>query len=307
MQGVCLLRRNKTDLEFDLVPGRKFTAIVHDTACAIWLTVWRKVEGCRQTRRMPYSHALVRLPASNFGDGLTSAGDGPPDIRVALDQHRRYCHALEECGLEITELPADPQYPDSCFVEDTAIVTAHGAIATRPGAPSRAGEVGSVVAALRRHFREVAQIFAPGTVDGGDVCQTDDHFLVGISSRTNEVGARQLTRLLADLQCTSSIVDIRGSRLLHLKSGLSYLGDNRMVVTEDVPRVAAFSRYELIPVRAEEGYAANCIRANDRVLVAAGYPKFADTLAARGYVIVPIEMSEFRKMDGGLSCLSLRF
>lgn len=256
---------------------------------------------------MPYTHALVRPPASNFADGLTSSNEGAPDIALALEQHRAYCQALVDCGLTITTLPADPLHPDSTFIEDTAIVTARGAIATRPGAPSRIGEVGSVVAALRRHYNDVAQIVAPGTVDGGDVCETDDHFLIGLSSRTNEQGARQLAGLLADLRSTTSIVDIRGSKtLLHLKSGLAYLGNNRLVVTEDIPRVAAFSRYEQIHVRAEERCAANCVRVNDRVLVAAGYPKFAAMLVARRYDIVPIEMSEFRKMDGGLSCLSLR-
>jgi dimethylargininase len=255
---------------------------------------------------MPYTHALVRPPASNFGDGLTSCNEGAPDIALALDQHRAYCHAIEECGLEITELPADPLYPDGTFVEDTAIVMAHGAVALRPGAPSRVGEVASVIAALRPHFREIAQIFAPGTVDGGDVCEADGHFLIGLSSRTNEQGARQLARLLGDLQCTSSIVDIRGNRLLHLKSGLAYLGNGCMAVTAEFARHPALSRYEKIPVQAEERFAANCIRVNDRLLVAAGYPKFADALAAKRFNIVQLEMSEFRKMDGGLSCLSLR-
>lgn len=256
---------------------------------------------------MPYTHALVRPPTSNFADGLTSSDEGAPNIALALNQHHAYCQAIEECGLEITELPADPLHPDGTFVEDTAIVMAHGAIALRPGAPSRVGEVGSVVVALRRHFPHIAQIFAPGTVDGGDVCEADGHFLIGLSSRTNELGARQLARLLGDLQCTSSIVDIRGIKtLLHLKSGLAYLGNGCMAVTAEFARDPALSRYEKIPVRAEERYAANCIRVNDRVLVAAGYPKFIEMLVARRFNIVPLEMSEFRKMDGGLSCLSLR-
>ncbi len=266
------------------------------------------LETVAQQNSMPYTRALVRPPSSNFADGLTSSDEGAPDIGLALEQHRAYCQALADCGLEITTLPADPLHPDSTFVEDTAIVTARGAIATRPGAPSRMGEVDSVVAALRRHYTEVAQIIAPGTVDGGDVCEADDHFLIGLSSRTNEHGARQLAGLLGDLRTTTSIVDIRGSKtLLHLKTGLSYLGDNRLMVTEDIPRVAAFRRYEQIPVRPEERYAANCIRVNDRVLVPAGYPRITDMLVARRYQVMAIEMSEFRKMDGGLSCLSLRF
>lgn len=256
---------------------------------------------------MPYTHALVRPPASNFAQGLTSADEGPPDVGIALDQHRAYCRALEDCGLEITELPADPLYPDGTFVEDTAIVMAHGAIAARPGAPSRQGEVDGIKAALRSHFRQVEQIFAPGTVDGGDVCEIEGHFLIGLSSRTNEQGARQLARLLGDLQCTSSTIDIRGSRLLHLKTGLAYLGSGCIAVTHDIARDPALGRYEKIPVQADEQYAANCIRVNDYVLVAAGYPKFADALISRHFHVLKVEMSEFRKMDGGLSCLSLRF
>lgn len=256
---------------------------------------------------MAFTRALVRAPSPNFADGLTSADEGAPNIGLALQQHRAYCQALAECGLEVTTLPADPGHPDSTFVEDTAIVTAHGAIAMRPGAPSRQGEVESIVAELRRHFRDVARIEAPGTVDGGDVCEADDHFLIGLSSRTNEQGARQLAGLLGDLRSTTSIVDIRGIKtLLHLKSGLSYLGNNRLMVTEDLPRVGAFRRYEQIPVSPEERYAANCIRVNERVLVAAGYPRITDMLVARRYQVVQLEMSEFRKMDGGLSCLSLR-
>jgi dimethylargininase len=257
---------------------------------------------------VPFTRALVRPPPLNYAGGLTTAGEGAPDIDLALEQHRAYCQALTDCGLEVTTLAADPLHPDSTFIEDTAIVTARGAIATRPGAPSRIGEVDSVVAALRTHYSDVAQIVAPGTVDGGDVCEADDHFLIGLSSRTNEHGARQLAGFLADLRSTTSIVDIRGSKnLLHLKSGLAYLGRNRMVVTEDIPRVAAFNRYEQIPVRPEERYAANCLRVNDRVLVAVGYPRIAELLAARRYQVMLLAMSEFRKMDGGLSCLSLRF
>ena len=256
---------------------------------------------------MAHTRALVRPPASTFADGLTRSDEGPPDIGLALDQHRAYCQALEECGLEVTALPADPGFPDSTFVEDAAIVTEQGAIAMRPGAPSRAGEVEGVVAALRSYFREVAQIFAPGTVDGGDVCEVDSHFLIGLSARTNEQGARQLARLLGDMQYKSSIVDIRGSRLLHLKTGLAYLGTGCVAVTHELAREPALNRYEKIPVQADERYAANCIRVNDYVLVASGYPKIADQLAARRYHVKPVEMSEFRKMDGGLSCLSLRF
>jgi dimethylargininase len=148
---------------------------------------------------------------------------------------------------------------------------------------------------------------APGTLDGGDVCQVDGHFLVGLSGRTNEEGARQLTAFLETLGYRSSIVDIRGTDgLLHLKSGMSYLGEDRLVVIPELSRVEALRPYELIVVPDAERYAANCLRINDRVLIAAGHPDFAGTLAGLGYDTLPVDLSEFRKMDGSLTCLSLR-
>lgn len=257
---------------------------------------------------MHYTRAIVRLPPANFAGGLTSASEGAPDVSLALAQHRAYCQALADCGLELTTLPADPLHPDSTFVEDPAIVTARGAIVMRPGVPSRVDEVTSIALALRGFYSDVARITAPGTVDGGDVCEADGHFLIGLSKRTNEEGARQLAGMLENFGYRTSLVDIRGSlRLLHLKTGLSYLGDGRMVLSTDVPRVADLASYELIEVADDERYAANCIRVNDRVIVAGGYPRLAEELTDCGYEIRLVEMSEFRKMDGGLSCLSLRF
>lgn len=255
---------------------------------------------------MRCTKVIVRLPARSFAAGLTSSHEGAPDVDRALAQHRAYREALVRCGVALTELPSDPRHPDSTFVEDTAILTPHGAIATRPGAPSRAGEVDDIVQTLRGWYRDVARIEAPGTVDGGDVCDLDGHFLIGLSERTNEAGARQLAGLLGDLGYRSSRVDIRGNlRLLHLKTGMAYLGDGRVTVSRDVPRVAALEPYELVTVADAERYAANCVRVNDRVLIAAGYPEFAASLEALGYETLPLDMSEFRKMDGGLSCLSL--
>jgi dimethylargininase len=255
-----------------------------------------------------FTRALLRLPGENYAAGITSSAEGAPVLARALEQHRGYTAALEACGLTTTTLPADPRYPDGTFVEDTAIVTAKGAIITRPGAAARAGETEVIAAALGRHYRDVARITAPGTVDGGDVCETDTGVLIGVTARTNEAGARQLAGFLADLGYAATLVDIRAVRgLLHLKTGIFYLGDGRLVIAAGLPRLPAFARYELVTVAPEESYAANCIRVNERVLVAAGYPRFAEELVRLGYDPLPLEMSEFRKMDGGLSCLSLRF
>ena len=255
-----------------------------------------------------FTRALLRLPGENFAAGITTSAEGAPVLARALEQHRRYAAALEACGLRTATLPADPRFPDGTFVEDTAIVTARGAVLTRPGAPTRLGEAALMAPVLEASFGDLKRIAAPGTVDGGDVCQCDDHFLIGVSARTSEDGARQLAALLGELGYTSTLVDIRGSRtLLHLKTGLTYLGEGRLVVAGELPASAALDAYERVEVPAAEGYAANCVRVNDRVLVAAGYPRFAETLARLGLDPLPLDMSEFRKMDGGLSCLSLRY
>lgn len=252
--------------------------------------------------------AIVRPPAPNFAEGLTNADLGAPNYERALDQHERYCAALEQCGLTLARLEPDPAYPDSTFVEDAAILTGRGAILTRPGAPSRAGEVAKMQSALADFYSSLLSIQPPGTVDGGDICEAGEHFFIGISWRTNEAGARQLAEMLASFDYTSSFVDIRGvAGILHLKSGLAYLGDRRLAVIDSLAERSEFVDYDLLGVNAGEEYAANCVRVNDRVLVAAGYPAWEEKLTTLGYQTIALDMSEFQKMDGGLSCLSLRF
>lgn len=255
-----------------------------------------------------FRHAIVRTPGENFADGLTTAELGRPDLPTALRQHEAYCRALESCGLKLVCLNADLQHPDSTFVEDTAVLTTRSAILACPGAASRLGEVDAIRDTIQQHFETIHQIEAPGTLDGGDICEAGSHFFIGISHRTNEGGARQLSRFLAADGFTSSTVDIRGMRsILHLKSGTAYLNNRDLVVMDELAGREEFSGYNLIPVSSEESYACNCVLVNDRVLVPAGYPRLQADLVTRGYDPMPLEMSEFRKMDGGLSCLSLRF
>jgi dimethylargininase len=258
---------------------------------------------------MRFSRAIVCAPSATFANGLTSSGKlGRPDVRRALGQHQEYCRALAECGLQITELPPDEKYPDGTYVEDTAVVAARVAIVTRPGAESRAGEVAAVAAALRCLTTQLEKIEAPGTLDGGDLCQVGEHFLIGISGRTNEAGAAQMTRILMRHGYTASTVDIRGHReLLHLKSGIAYLGDERLVISPNFPQIDALAGYTRLKVEAAETYAANCLRVNDTVLLPAGNPRVTSHLRDLGYSVRLLDMSEFQKMDGGLSCLSIRF
>ena len=256
-----------------------------------------------------FTHALVSPPAPNFAKGLTTVTHlGAPDYERALEQHDAYCAALEQCGLALTRLPADHDHPDSTFVEDTAVIVNDCAVLSRPGAASRLGEVTRMRETLRSFFPTLYEIQPPGTLDGGDVCEAGRNLFIGISERTNEAGAAQLTQIVARVGYTASLVDIRNTRaLLHLKSGISYLGDNRLVIIEALANRSEFAGYELVEADARDEYAANCVRVNHHVLLACGYPRLAQQLRELGQQIIEIEMSEFQKMDGGLSCLSLRF
>jgi dimethylargininase len=264
-----------------------------------------------------FTRAIVCSPAPNFAEGLTAARLGAPNYEDAIEQHAAYCSALERCGLTLTRLDADPNYPDSTFVEDAAILTESCAVLTRPGAPSRRGEVEGLRNVLSQFFPSLHEIESPGTLDGGDVCQAGHHFFIGLSARTNETGAHQLAKILEHNGYSSTIVDLTqqvsepgasatGS-LLHLKSGLAWLGNNCLALADDLASRPEFAHYDLVRVSADEQYAANCVRVNDYILIAAGYPRLQDKLRALGYETIALEMSEFQKMDGGLSCLSLRF
>jgi dimethylargininase len=270
-----------------------------------------------------FTRAIVRPPSRNFAAGLTTAGLGAPDYQLALEQHAAYCAALEQRGLQLIRLEADERYPDSCFVEDAALIvedsrtkTKH-AVLTRPGALSRRGEIDHMKSELSDLFTSLDEIRSPGTLDGGDVCEAGTHFFIGISERTNEEGARQLAEILATHGCTSGFVDIRtrthaqdarATSLLHLKSGLAYLGDKTLVITEALANHEEFRGYDLIEVETGEEYAANCIEVNGLVLMAVGYPCFKTKLRDElDYETLSLEMSEFQKMDGGLSCLSVRW
>ena len=255
-----------------------------------------------------FTKAIVRAPCANFASGLTSVELGAPVFELALQQHEAYCRALEDCGLSLTRLEPDEHHPDSTFVEDTAILTERGGVIARPGAPSRRSETEEIERVLSHHFERLRVIREPGTVDGGDICEAGDHFFIGVSRRTNEAGAMQLAGFLEEFGYTSTLIDIRNlSNILHLKSGLAYLGGNRVLAIEEVKKLNRLSGYELIDVDKTEEYAANCLAVNDRVLVAAGFPVLQRKLQQFSYETVTLNMSEFQKMDGGLSCLSLRF
>jgi dimethylargininase len=255
-----------------------------------------------------FTRAIVSPPAATYAQGLTTADLGPPVLARALEQHARYVAALSECGLAVTELPADPAFPDSTFVEDTAVLVPGCAIVARPGAASRRGETAAVRGALRSFFVERHEIEPPGILDGGDVCAAGEHVFIGLSQRTDGSGARQLAAVLERRGFTTSILDVRRvPGLLHLKSGLAWLGGRRLVAIEALRAHPALDGWEVLSVARDEEYAANCVSLGERVLVPAGFPRLTSALDELGLDPLVLEVSEFRKQDGGLSCLSLRF
>ena len=252
-----------------------------------------------------FSRAIVRQPGNSLVNGITTAGLGAPDYELALKQHGQYIDALEQCGLEVTVMPADENYPDGLFIEDAALVMSGCAVSTRPGASERRGEVGKVASELLSFYDQVEAIEAPGTLDAGDIMMVGQHFYIGLSERSNQAGAEQLIEILKAHGYSGSMVAF--SEALHLKSSVSYLENNRLVITGELCDKPAFAEFDHIVIAADEAYAANCVWINNRVLVASGYPNTSKLIADLGYEVIELDVSEFRKLDGGLSCLSLRF
>ena len=252
-----------------------------------------------------FTQAIARKPGKNFAQGLTTAAGGkPPQYELLLDQHETYLETLKSCGLEVTLLDPLQDFPDAYFVEDTAVVTPDVAVITHPGAAARQGEEESMAPVLAG-FRKIERILAPGTVDGGDVLQVDDHFLIGLSQRTNKEGAAQLGRILKSFGNTWATVEVGAG--LHFKSSVNYVGKNTLLVTPDFTGREQLKGYDKIVVAKSEAYAANTLLVNGHLLTPAGYPGVRRQLEALGFEIIELETSEVGKMDGGLTCMSIRF
>lgn len=252
-----------------------------------------------------FNKVIVRKPGKSYVEGLTTSNIGTPEYELLLDQHEDYVKALKKTGVTVEYLESDERYPDSTFVEDTAVLTHDFAIICNPGADTRNDEKNLIEPVIKKDFEKMYYIEAPGTVDGGDVLQADDKFYIGISERTNKEGARQFKNIVESEGYTASIVPLK--EFFHLKTGIAYLGDNNMLVAGEFIDHPEFESYNQISVDNDEVYAANCIRVNDYVFVPSGFNKVIAQLDSLGYNVLPLQMSEFQKQDGGLSCLSLRY
>jgi dimethylargininase len=252
-----------------------------------------------------FSNAIVCSPCPAITNGITSSNLGKPDYSLALEEHTKYIETLEQLGLKVRILPGNDLFPDSTFIEDVALCTPLCAIIASPGAASRRDEITGMREVLTEYYRNIEEINLPATFEAGDVMMVGSHFYIGISQRTNSEGADQLINILKKFELTGSKVPLK--KMLHLKSGASYLENNNMLVCGEFIEAKEFERYNRIIIDEAESYAANSLWINGKVLVPDGFPKTKRKIEKAGYDTIVLNVSEFRKIDGGLSCLSLRF
>lgn len=250
-----------------------------------------------------FTHAIVREPGTNFAQGITSANLGTPDYARMIEQHQTYIKTLESLGLDVIVLEAEPNYPDAYFVEDVAVVTPDVAVITNPGAKARKGEENSVEPVLAQ-FRPTIRIDAPGTVDGGDVLMVGRHFFIGISERTNLEGATQLGQILEHHGNSWTPVEVAAG--LHLKSSVNHVGNGILLVSDNFAKQKELDGYTKIIVPKNETDAANTLWINDHLIIPQGFPATKKRLEGTGLPIIELDVSEAQKMDGGLTCMSLR-
>lgn len=243
----------------------------------------------------PVSPSIVRCE-------LTHLKREPIDLSVATRQHDAYEAALETLGCKVQRLPAEPDLPDAVFVEDTAVAVDEAAVLARPGAASRRPETATVAEALRP-YRTLHRIEPPGTLDGGDVLSVGRRIYVGLSSRTNADGARQLQAILQPMGY--GVDRIAVGACLHLKSAVTALAEDRVLLNPRVVDAAAFEGLDWTPVDPLEPFAANVLAIGRAIICPAGAPRTQERLERLGYRVVPVDVSELAKAEGGVTCCSL--
>lgn len=253
-----------------------------------------------------FTRAITRQPARSIVNGLRAVDVGYPDYQQMLLDHADYVSALQQAGATVIELPALEAFADSVFVEDVALCLPEIAVLMRPGVESRAGEVAHMAPVLRDLYEQVAEISGPGHIEGGDILMTPREILVGRSARTDSAGIAEL----------AAIITPRGYRLrevatppgvLHFKTDCSLLDAETILATRRLDDSGCFEGYRVIHTADGEEAAANSIRYNEMVIMPAGFPRTRDCLLKAGYEIHEINNSECARLDGGMSCLSLRF
>lgn len=226
------------------------------------------------------------------------------DVAFARQQHQAYCRALESLGLKLIKIEADDRFPDCCFAEDPAIVIGDTAIITRMGVSPRTGEELAIEKALKP-YKKIRRIKPPGTLEGGDVLQIGLRIYIGLSSRTNLSGIRQVRAIVS--KSGYQVIPVRIKSVIHLKTACSYLGSNYLILAGGCFDHSFFGDYRKIIVPKPESYSANCISVGSSVMAPKGCPRSKKLIQAAGFKVKELDMSEFRKGGGSLTCLSIIF
>jgi len=253
-----------------------------------------------------FTHAICRLPSQSIVNGLRAVDTGTPDLQQFQADHRTYVDALRATGADVTVLPALEAYPDSVFIEDAALCLSKGVVIMRPGAPSRLGEAQEIMPVLRNLYTNFAQIEGPGFIEGGDILVTEHEILVGSSARTDAAGIEELKSIVTNWGYQVREVETPEG-VLHFKTDCSLIDEKTILSTRRLSRSGCFKGYDVIHVEDGEEACANTIRFNNVVLMPACFPKTRKKLADLGYSVIPVGNTEAAKLDGGMSCLSLRF
>jgi dimethylargininase len=228
----------------------------------------------------------------------------PVDYAAALDQHAAYCQVLRDCGAKVGTLDVNRDLPDSTFIEDTAVVLDEVAILASMGTEARRGEVAGIQSELKK-YREIHPIEPPATLEGGDVLRVNRTLLIGVSSRTNLAGVQALEAIVRRYGYQVSPVPI--SRCLHLKSACAALPDGSLLVNPSWLDPSSLRPFEVVPIPKEEAWAANILSLGETVCLAADHVHTAELLRQRSFAVRTVQVSEFAKLEGGVTCLSLRF
>jgi dimethylargininase len=254
-----------------------------------------------------FTHAITRRPSASITRGLRAVDTGTPDLALMQVHHDTYIAALRETGATVIELPPLDAYPDGVFVEDTALCLPQGAVIMRPGAASRLGEAAEMAPHLRALYGQVVQITGNDSfIEGGDILVTEREILVGRSARTNAAGIAELTALVSPWGHTVREVHTPPG-VLHFKTDCSLLDADTVLSTKRLSASGCFTGYKVLDVPEGDEVAANTIRFNDLILMPSGFPKTREAITAVGFTVREIGNSECAKLDGGMSCLSLRF
>jgi len=244
--------------------------------------------------------ALVRPPSKNFSKALSEHPEATSiNFQKARQQHAAYCEALKTAGLAVEVLEPLDAFPDSVFIEDNAVILDGRAVLCSMKEASRKNEVAFLADTLQSRL-PVLRLQAPVFIDGGDVLQTESTVFVGLSQRTHREAVEALQSLTH-----KPVVPVHVKQGLHLKTSVSALGNDLLIIQPSQVDTEPLNGYEWIEVDEDEAYAANCLAVGNHVILPAGFPKLEQRIQAHGFSTVPVEISEFQKADGGVTCLSL--